>query len=232
MFLSIIDQSVFIVGQFFFQDQIQQLFQPFSDFRACGNAGVDQVRTADREIVEGQALTFRKDLFLQRVDPVVHVLSGSQIRILRQTVRAFVEDGSAVLLGTDTFWTGVDVPGEPLSQVVITRLPFENPNHPLLQARAERVLAEGGKPFVEITLPAALIKFRQGVGRLIRNARDKGIVAVLDSRICSKSYGKNFADAIPTRYVERFCEGDIDTLIADVARELGIAPKKRKPELD
>jgi len=149
-----------------------------------------------------------------------------------KTISEFTNDGSAVLLGTDTFWTGIDVPGEPLSQVVITRLPFENPNHPLLQARAERVLAEGGKPFAEITLPAALIKFRQGVGRLIRNARDKGIVVVLDSRICSKSYGKNFADAIPTCRVERFSEGEIDTLVAEAARELGIAPKKRKPELD
>ncbi len=144
-----------------------------------------------------------------------------------ETVKAFLEDGSAILLGTDTFWTGIDIPGEKLSLVILTRLPFENPNHPLIQARADRVLSEGGKPFAEISLPAAIIKFRQGVGRLIRSATDKGIVVVLDSRIVTKGYGKNFVDAIPTCRVERFSEDEIETLVADSAKELGIAPIKK-----
>ncbi len=145
-----------------------------------------------------------------------------------ETVKEFTKDGSAILLGTDTFWTGIDIPGEKLSLVIITRLPFENPSHPLIQARGDRVLAEGGKPFAEISLPSAIIKFRQGVGRLIRSATDKGIVAVLDSRIVTKGYGKNFVDAIPTCNVERFEEDEIETLIADAAKELGITPIKNR----
>ena len=145
-----------------------------------------------------------------------------------QAMREFSEDGSAILLGTDTFWTGIDIPGEKLSQVIITRLPFDNPNHPLGQARADRVLAEGGKPFQEIALPSAVIKFRQGVGRLIRSKTDKGIVVVLDSRIVSKAYGKNFVDAIPTNKTERFSKDDIDTLITDAIDELGLTPKKNR----
>ena len=102
------------------------------------------------------------------------------------------------------------------------------PSHPLAQARADRVLAEGGKPFQEITIPSAVIKFRQGIGRLIRSKTDKGIVVVLDSRIVSKAYGKNFVDAIPTSRTERFSEDEIDSLIADSIEELGLAPKKNR----
>lgn len=145
-----------------------------------------------------------------------------------QAMREFSENGSAILLGTDTFWTGIDMPGEKLSQVIVARLPFENPSHPLAQARADRVLAEGGKPFQEITIPSAVIKFRQGIGRLIRSKTDKGIVVVLDSRIVSKAYGKNFVDAIPTSRTERFSEDEIDSLIADSIEELGLAPKKNR----
>ena len=144
-----------------------------------------------------------------------------------ETVRAFSEKGNAVLLGTDTFWTGIDIPGEPLSQVIVTRLPFENHRHPLLQARLDRIQAEGGNPFKEMSLPSAIIKFRQGIGRLIRSADDKGAVAILDSRIVSKSYGKNFVDAIPTIRTERFCEDEIDGIVADEIEELGLSPKSK-----
>ena len=132
-----------------------------------------------------------------------------------------------MLLGTDTFWTGIDIPGEPLSQVIVTRLPFENHRHPLLQARLDRIQAEGGNPFKEMSLPSAIIKFRQGIGRLIRSADDKGAVAILDSRIVSKSYGKNFVDAIPTIRTERFCEDEIDGIVADEIEELGLSPKSK-----
>ena len=142
-----------------------------------------------------------------------------------ETVRAFSESGNGVLLGTDTFWTGIDIPGEKLSQVIITRLPFENFKNPLLQARLDRIAQEGGVPFRELSLPTAIIKFRQGVGRLIRSATDCGIVVVLDSRIVSKPYGKNFVDAIPTNRVERFCEDDIDEFVAEQIDGLGLSPK-------
>ena len=144
-----------------------------------------------------------------------------------ETVRSFAEIGNAVLLGTDTFWTGIDIPGEALSQVIVTRLPFENHRHPLLQARLDRVQAEGGNPFKEISLPTAVIKFRQGIGRLIRNARDRGIVAVLDSRIVTRPYAKMFVDAIPTCRVERFTESRIDEIVLPEIEALGLAQKSK-----
>jgi len=105
--------------------------------------------------------------------------------------------GNAILFGTDSFWTGIDVPGPALSQVIITRLPFEVPTHPVLEARAEWITNNGGNPFSDLTLPDALIKFRQGCGRLIRSATDRGIVTLLDSRILTKYYGRLFLECLP-----------------------------------
>jgi len=105
--------------------------------------------------------------------------------------------GNAVLFGTDSFWTGVDVPGEALSQVIITRLPFDPPSHPIAEAQAERIRDHGGNPFNDLTLPDALIKFRQGVGRLIRNQTDRGLITILDSRILAKTYGRYFIEGLP-----------------------------------
>ncbi|HEY9154506.1 MAG TPA: helicase C-terminal domain-containing protein [Opitutaceae bacterium] len=113
------------------------------------------------------------------------------------------ELGNAVLFGTESFWTGIDVPGAALSQVVVTRLPFEVPTHPILEARAEWIRDRGGNPFAELTLPDSLIKFRQGVGRLIRTATDRGIITILDSRILAKTYGRQFIDSLPQRDFRR-----------------------------
>jgi ATP-dependent DNA helicase DinG len=110
---------------------------------------------------------------------------------------------NAVLFGTDSFWTGVDIPGPALSQVLITRLPFDVPTHPIAEARAEWVRARGGNPFAEITLPDALIKFRQGAGRLIRRWDDRGLITVLDSRILHKTYGRQFLQSLPTERIVR-----------------------------
>ena len=111
--------------------------------------------------------------------------------------------GDAVLFGTDSFWTGVDVPGDALSQVVIARLPFSPPTHPIAEAKAELIRDRGGDPFNELTLPEAVIKFRQGVGRLIRNQTDRGVITVLDSRILAKSYGRLFIEGLPQRSFTR-----------------------------
>jgi ATP-dependent DNA helicase DinG len=112
-------------------------------------------------------------------------------------LQKFKDDIDSVLFGTDSFWQGVDVPGDALSNVIITRLPFAVPDHPLIEARVENIEARGGNSFFEFSLPEAILKFRQGVGRLIRTKSDLGIVAVLDNRVLTKRYGQSFIDAMP-----------------------------------
>jgi ATP-dependent DNA helicase DinG len=100
----------------------------------------------------------------------------------------------AVLLGTRAFWEGVDVPGEALSVLVIVKLPFDVPSDPIISARSETF----EDPFYQYSLPEAILRFRQGFGRLIRTQYDQGVVAVLDRRILTKRYGRLFLDSIPT----------------------------------
>ena len=120
--------------------------------------------------------------------------------------------GNAVLFGTDSFWTGVDVPGEALSQVIVTRLPFDPPTHPITEAQCERIREAGGQPFNELTLPDALIKFRQGIGRLIRSKGDRGLVTILDSRTLAKAYGREFLASLPHGNYERLTRENRENL--------------------
>jgi ATP-dependent DNA helicase DinG len=150
------------------------LFTSYTDMRAIAATLEPQFRQAGRPFLMQGADLSRTELTRQMRDR-----------------------GNAVLFGTDSFWTGVDVPGEALAQVIITRLPFDPPTHPITEARCDHIRDAGGSPFNELTLPDALIKFRQGVGRLIRTATDRGLVTLLDTRVLAKSYGRLFIDCLP-----------------------------------
>ncbi len=112
-------------------------------------------------------------------------------------IETFRQDIDSVIFGTASFWTGVDVPGEALSNVIIVRLPFAVPDHPLIAARQEKIESEGRNPFWEYSLPEAVLKFRQGCGRLIRGSEDRGIIAILDNRVINAKYGRLFLDSLP-----------------------------------
>ena len=147
-----------------------------------------------RKTAEGMAGWFDE----QGIRLLVQDRGSSRTRLLKE----FKEDRDSVLFGTDSFWQGVDVPGEALSNVILTRLPFSVPDEPLFEARCERIKEKGGEPFRELQLPEAILKFRQGVGRLIRSREDRGQIAVLDGRILSRTYGKSFLKILPECPVE------------------------------
>ncbi len=120
---------------------------------------------------------------------------GSKVALVESFRRR--EKEGAVLLGTASFWHGVDVPGEALSLVVIDKLPFDVPSDPLISARIERIRRSGGNPFAEYQTPMAVLELKQGLGRLIRSKSDRGILAVLDPRLRTRSYGRTFLRSLP-----------------------------------
>jgi ATP-dependent DNA helicase DinG len=131
-------------------------------------------------------------------------LRGSPYTVLVQgesskseLLSAFKEDGSAVLIATMSFWEGVDVPGDALRLVVLDKIPFPVPTDPTLSARAKAIEDAGGNPFMELHVPLAGIALKQGFGRLLRSETDAGLVAILDSRLMSKGYGRRLLAGLP-----------------------------------
>ena len=108
-----------------------------------------------------------------------------------------------MLLAVASFWEGVDIPGESLSGVIIDKLPFEVPSDPVVRARVQAIQEAGGNPFFEFQIPRAVLSLRQGVGRLMRSGSDGGLIAVLDSRLFSKRYGKLFLNSLPPSPIVR-----------------------------
>ena len=134
-----------------------------------------------------------------------HGISGGRNNILE----THKSSEKSCILGVNSFWEGVDIQGDALSLLIIVRLPFNPPNTPTTEAKFERLEKEGKNPFTDYSLPQAIIRFKQGFGRLIRSKNDKGVVCVLDPRIWSKSYGKKFLNALPPTNISRLTKDEM-----------------------
>ncbi|MBO2943144.1 ATP-dependent DNA helicase DinG [Paenibacillus sp. F411] len=142
----------------------------------------------------------------QVYEPLKELLQSRDIHVLGQgmdgvsrskLIRRFQDSGPSVLLGTSSFWEGVDIPGEALTCLAIVRLPFQPPSHPLVEAKSELLQQQKKNPFMKLSVPQAVIRFKQGFGRLVRTANDRGIVIVYDTRIIESYYGKYFLYSLP-----------------------------------
>ncbi|PSL41953.1 ATP-dependent DNA helicase DinG [Planomicrobium soli] len=155
------------------------------------------------ELIQDTGLLEDYMLFAQGIS------SGSRLRLLK----SFQRFQKSVLFGTNSFWEGVDVPGDALRAVVVVRLPFTSPDEPIFKARSEAIAKEGVNPFIQYALPEAVLRLRQGFGRLIRSKNDRGLFIVLDRRIETKSYGKEFISSLPKVKVSKV---SLEKMVTDI----------------
>jgi len=147
----------------------------------------------------------------------------------RELIEAFQSVGNAVLLGTSSFWEGVDVRGEALSLVVIDKLPFGSPGDPVMSARIDHMKKGGGNPFYEYQVPQAAIALKQGVGRLIRDVTDRGVLVLCDPRIRTRNYGEVFITSLPPMPITRDL-AEVTEFYRAERRSLRDEPKVAEPE--
>jgi len=153
------------------------------------------------DVYQALSLSFESE----QIPLLAQGISGSRHSIINE----FKKNTHSFLLGTDSFWEGVDIPGNALEILLLTKIPFDVPSDPIIQAKAEMIEREGGNPFMDYTLPEAVIKFRQGFGRLIRSTSDTGVVIILDNRIIKKIYGRIFLESLPVS-AKIFADGVIE----------------------
>ena len=193
-----------------FDFERQALVAVPSDNPAPGQSGYPEMlrEQVERAILAAGGRTFvlfTSFAMLRRIhSELAPILEPQGYRCLRQgemnrhlLLKQFSDDPTSVLFATDSFWEGVDVPGRALEQVIIARLPFRVPSEPVLEARAEAIERAGGDPFMAYTVPQAVIRFKQGFGRLIRHRQDRGVVLILDNRVIKRGYGRTFLKSLP-----------------------------------
>jgi ATP-dependent DNA helicase DinG len=161
------------------------------DVAEASDGGLFVLFTSHREVRQ-LATELRARGAERRWPLLVHGEDGRDALLAR-----FRESGQAILLGTASFWEGVDVPGDALRGLVIAKLPFRVPTEPVTAAQCEAIVARGGDPFVEYMLPHASLRLKQGFGRLIRTGTDRGVVVIGDPRIVTKRYGRGLLEALP-----------------------------------
>ncbi len=177
---------------------------PDADQSGFADAVADVIADLHREVPRQTLVLFTAYRLLQDVadrladEPGLDLLVQSPRAAVDRLRERFRRSRQAVLLGTSSFWEGVDFPGEALEIVVVTKLPFLVPSDPWVQARCERLRAAGEDPFNRFMLRDAVLRLRQGVGRLLRRREDRGVILLLDNRLITRRYGATFREALPT----------------------------------
>jgi ATP-dependent DNA helicase DinG len=194
---------------------IDNVCRVLADLIEITKGGVFALFTSHRD-VRAAAAALREAGVGKRYSLLVH---GEDSR--QSLLRRFIETGSAVLLGTASFWEGVDVPGDPLRALLLAKLPFRVPTEPLVAARCERVERTGGDPFMDYMLPDAALRLKQGFGRLIRSSTDRGAIVLMDPRVLTRGYGEMLLETLPPA---KRVTGPWDEVRRQLASFFGVAP--------